>query len=224
MGMPNGTHQAASNGIAALGRQISLHTSAAGTTGAFEATGGGYGRQETSGWTENGSGTNAGGQVNIPCAAATYVEGGIWSTETGTTLSEPENLAVTGDTVGGTFAAGTYYWVVTAVNHNGETTAGDEDSAVLTGSTGSADLVWDEVEGALSYKIYRGTSPGSENILVAEGVTGLTYTDTNAPGTSETPPVSNTASSFVGSAAFSGGSITVSGSGASINVTPSVAA
>lgn len=78
MGIPNATHQAASNAIAALGTYISLHTATGGTTGASEATGGGYARVQTT-WTAGSTGTNSGSVVNISCAAGTYVEGGIWS-------------------------------------------------------------------------------------------------------------------------------------------------
>jgi hypothetical protein len=79
MGIPNNTRQTASNAAAALGNWISLHTAAAGTTGASEAAGGGYGRRQSTPWSPDGAGTNTGPQVNIPCAAGTYVEGGIWS-------------------------------------------------------------------------------------------------------------------------------------------------
>jgi hypothetical protein len=86
MGLPNATHQAASDAIAALGRWISLHTGAGGgTTGANETSGGGYGRQQTT-WTGNTTGTNNGSLVNIACAAGTYTEGGIWSASTAGTF------------------------------------------------------------------------------------------------------------------------------------------
>ncbi|ALA48569.1 minor tail protein [Mycobacterium phage PopTart] len=78
MGIPNATHKAASDAIAALGDWISVHTGAAGTTGANEATGGGYAREQTS-WTSGSTGTNTGDEVEISVAAGTYVEGGIWS-------------------------------------------------------------------------------------------------------------------------------------------------
>lgn len=82
MGIPNATHKAASDAIAGLGRYISLHTGAgASTTGANEATGGSYARQQTT-WTSGSTGTNSGSEVNILCAAGTYTEGGIWSTLT----------------------------------------------------------------------------------------------------------------------------------------------
>jgi hypothetical protein len=86
MGIPNATHAAASAAIAGLGRWISLHQSTgAGTTGANEASGGGYGRQQTT-WTPDGAGTNAGSAVSIPCAAGTYTEGGIFSANTAGTF------------------------------------------------------------------------------------------------------------------------------------------
>ena len=78
MGIPNATHQAASNAIAGLGAYISLHTADAGTTGASEATSGGYARVQTT-WTPGSTGTNMGSVVNISCAAGTYVQGGIFS-------------------------------------------------------------------------------------------------------------------------------------------------
>lgn len=79
MGIPNATHKAASDAIAALGRYISVHTGAGGgTTGANEASGGSYVRKQTT-WTSGATGTNSGAEVNIPVAAGTYTEGGIWS-------------------------------------------------------------------------------------------------------------------------------------------------
>lgn len=86
MGMPNATHQAAADGIKALGAWISLHTSTGGgTTGANEATGGGYGRQQTT-WTSGSTGVVNGSQVTIPCAAGTYTEGGVNSASTAGTF------------------------------------------------------------------------------------------------------------------------------------------
>jgi hypothetical protein len=85
MGIPNATHQVAADAIKALGSWISLHTAAAGTTGASEATGGGYSRKQTT-WTSGSTGTVSGTLVNIPCAAGTYVEGGIWSASTAGTF------------------------------------------------------------------------------------------------------------------------------------------
>ena len=85
MGIPNATHQAAADAIKALGAYISLHTAAGGTTGANEATGGGYGRQLTT-WTSGSTGAVTGSQVNVPCAAGTYTEGGVFSAATAGTF------------------------------------------------------------------------------------------------------------------------------------------
>lgn len=78
MGIPNATHQAAATAISALGAYISAHTGAGGTTGANEATGGSYARKLTT-WTPGATGVVNGSTVNVPVAAGTYVEGGIWS-------------------------------------------------------------------------------------------------------------------------------------------------
>lgn len=79
MGIPNATHQAAADGMKALGAYVSLHTSTGGgTTGANEASGGSYARQLTT-WTSGSTGTVTGTAVTIPCAAATYTEGGVFS-------------------------------------------------------------------------------------------------------------------------------------------------
>lgn len=85
MGIPNATHQAAADAIKALGAYISLHTAAGGTTGASEATGGGYVRKLTT-WTSGSTGVVNGTTQNIPVAAATYTEGGIWSASTAGTF------------------------------------------------------------------------------------------------------------------------------------------
>lgn len=85
MGIPNATKQAAVDAVKALGNWISLHTGAAGTTGANEATGGGYGRQQST-LTSGSTGTVSGSAVTIPCAAGTYVEGGVFSASTAGTF------------------------------------------------------------------------------------------------------------------------------------------
>jgi hypothetical protein len=235
MGIPNATHQVASNAIAAQGNWISLHTGAgAGTTGANEATGGGYSRQQSTPWVQDGVGDNTGPQVNLSCAAGTYTEGGIFSASTGTALTVPSGASATAVS-GGSLAVNTFYYVVTAFNWSGETTASAEVSATTSGSNLSIHVSWSAVAGisgatgiaalVSGYNIYRGTAPGAENLLVATvAPTATTYADTGAAGTSASAPGSNAASTFVGSAPFTGGSVTVSGLGASINVSPSVTA
>jgi hypothetical protein len=92
---------------------------------------------------------------------------------------------------GGTFAAGTYYWVVTAKNAKGETIASNEISATLTANQEQA-MTWAAISGATSYNVYRGTVSGGENVLVAN-VAGTSYTDTGIAGSAGTPPGVNLA-------------------------------
>ena len=108
----------------------------------------------------------------------------------------PSTLSGVSSSTGGTFTAGTYYWKITAVTANGESTAGNEITATLTGSTSSDALTWTQVTGATGYKVYRGTTSGGQNILVTTIGSGstVTYTDTGTAGTSATAPVVNNAS------------------------------
>jgi hypothetical protein len=235
MGIPNATHQVASNAIAAQGNWISLHTDTAGTSGANEASGSGYARQQSTPWAADGVGDNNGPQVNISCAAGTYKEGGIWSVQTGSSLSAPSGLAASA-TSGGSLTSGTtYYYKITGFNWSGQTTASLEVSATPSGSNLSVALTWSSLTGVsglsgiggllAGFKVYRGTASGSENVVVATVLNTATgYTDTGGAGTAASLPGSNTASTFVGSAAFIGGNVTVTGVGASINVTPAITA
>ncbi len=104
MAIPNATKQAAANAITALGAWISLHTSAASTTGANEATGGGYARKQTT-WTPTGTGGANGSSVNIPVAAGTYAEGGIFSAATAGTFVGSSAFSGGSVTVSGTGAS-----------------------------------------------------------------------------------------------------------------------
>jgi hypothetical protein len=93
-------------------------------------------------------------------------------------------------TTGGTLAGGTYYYVVTAIDvDGGETRAGPEAFCVVTGPQGSVPMSWSPPAGAqavVSYRVYRGTSPGSESVYFTSATTS--FTDTGAAGTSGTPP------------------------------------
>lgn len=110
----------------------------------------------------------------------------------GGALAAP-TLSAGASQAGGTFAAGTYYWKVTAVTGYGETTGSNEISATLTLNQQKV-LNWTAVAGAERYKLYRGTSAGNQNVLVAT-IAGslLTYTDTGTAGTAATVPTSSTA-------------------------------
>lgn len=93
---------------------------------------------------------------------------------------------------GGSFAAGTYFWVLTAVSSAGETIASNEVTSAV-GLNGSAVFTWTTVPAAVSYKLYRGTATGAENALIATLGSGVTTTsDTGGSGSAASPPGSST--------------------------------
>lgn len=108
-------------------------------------------------------------------------------------LVSPAGLTATPNVGGGTFAAGTYYWVVTGTDALGETTGSNEANAVIA-LNGTATLNWTYLPpGTTGVKVYRGTAPGAENALIATLGNVLTYLDTGTVGSAATPPTVNTA-------------------------------
>jgi hypothetical protein len=113
-------------------------------------------------------------------------------------------LDSTPSTTGGSLAAGTYYYVVTATDFGGgETTRSFESRGVVTtGSTSSISLKWRPVPGATGYKVYRTTASGNygspsliATISSANASTVLTeisYIDTAAATSAGAPPAVNT--------------------------------
>ncbi len=90
----------------------------------------------------------------------------------------PVLAAPTGATTGGTLAAGTYYYRVSATVGGIEGLACAEQSGtVASGSTGSVALSVTAVSGATAYKFY-GRTTGAEQLLVSQA--GTTYTDTGS--------------------------------------------
>ena len=111
-------------------------------------------------------------------------------------MAAPVQSATSTSTTGGTLAAGTYFYKVTALNAAGETVGSNEQSQVTTGTTSTVTVSWGAVTGATSYRVYRGTATNAENVFyaVAGGAT-VTFTDTGAASTAGTPPSTNTAGS-----------------------------
>jgi uncharacterized phage protein gp47/JayE len=85
----------------------------------------------------------------------------------------PTSLMLGSSLTGGTLPAGNYFYAVTAVTPDGETIASNEETVVLTGATSRVTLTWAGVVGATSYRVYRGSAPGSEIQLAEVGVTGF---------------------------------------------------
>lgn len=106
-------------------------------------------------------------------------------------LSAPVQSVPT-TTSGGSLAAGTYYYVITALNAEGETTASNEKS-IAVAVNGEVLLSWAAVTGATGYRVYRGTGAGAENVYYAPG-NQTTYTDTGAVSSAGSPPAFNSTS------------------------------
>lgn len=111
---------------------------------------------------------------------------------TAASLAAPVLNTATTATTGGTLAATTYFYVLTALNANGETLQSNEISRVTTGSTSTVSHSWSAVAGATGYKLYRSTATTTETLLTTLGAV-TSYTDTGAltPGAA-VPPTANT--------------------------------
>ena len=144
---------------------------------------------------------NSGSSVGIGAAGTTaetlQIGGSI-----GFELATPEIASATG-TSGGTLSPNTYYYAVTALDSAGEETiVSDEESVVVDGvGTTAVDLNWGVVDGAASYRVYKGTATGVYTEYF--DVTDPLYTDDGTAGTV-------VASIPTGTSAFRG---TVSGGG-----------
>jgi hypothetical protein len=115
-------------------------------------------------------------------------------------LTAPQNLGTTPLTTGGTLAAGTYFYKVTARL----LTAGDqwvrsaassEVAATTTTATSRITISWQPVPTATEYYIYGRSSGGQTirfSVTSAAGCSGNTcsFTDTGAAGTTEAVPTS----------------------------------
>jgi hypothetical protein len=147
-------------------------------------------------------------------------------------LTTPTTSTLTTATTGGTLTASTSYcYRVNAVNSIGSTIPSTE-SCLTTGSTTSTNTItipWSTISGATSYSIYGRTT--SAELLLASGITALTYTDTGSLTPSGAMPTTNTTlgSIYTGSstsgdlASYSGTSGKIVDSGVS-STTPSFTA
>lgn len=112
------------------------------------------------------------------------------SAMTVSTLSAPTISGIT--TGSGTLAAATYYYKVTAVNVNGETTGSAEVSHVLA-APGGNQVTWGAISGATGYNIYRSTVTNTEHFLASVGSPAVTFLDDGSLTPTSTPvPSSNT--------------------------------
>lgn len=106
-------------------------------------------------------------------------------------LAAPVQSAAATSATGGTLAAGTYFYKVTAIGAAGESLGSNEQSIATTGTTSKNTITWATVVGATSYRIYRGTAAGLENKYFTVGAV-LTFDDVGGVGTTGIPPVGTT--------------------------------
>ncbi len=112
------------------------------------------------------------------------------------TVSTPSGVSAsvgTSGTVGANLVASTtYYYEVTAVTPNGQTTASTEVSGTEGTTAYPITISWSTVSGATSYYIYKGTVSGTDYYLA--NTTSTSYTDSGSTATTTTlPPTANTA-------------------------------
>jgi len=77
---------------------------------------------------------------------------------------------------GGFLPAGAQFWVVAAVNANGETIGSNEVTST-PGLNGTQALSWVAITGAAGYTVYRGIATGAENTAVAYLGPVITFLD-----------------------------------------------
>ncbi|MBV6360447.1 hypothetical protein R2325_16465 [Mycobacteroides chelonae] len=108
MAIPDATHKSACDAVVSIGNWVSVHSTAAGTSGTNEATGGSYARQQSTfatGAMSGGYWVRTGSAVNVPVAAGTYAEAGLWSASSTGTFVGSDAFVGGSVTVSGTGAS-----------------------------------------------------------------------------------------------------------------------
>jgi len=81
------------------------------------------------------------------------------------TLGLPNNLTLA-TAGGGSLAAATYFYKVSAIDGATGETQGSVEASIITGANGKNTLTWNVVPNATGYNVYRSTSTGTETLLV----------------------------------------------------------
>lgn len=100
------TRQILADAYTGAGSYFSIHTGSPGSTGANEASGGGYQRKQTT-WGTGSNGVTSGSQMQFDLPSGTYTNAGLWSGDapggifrdgcamTSTMLSSPGQILLT---------------------------------------------------------------------------------------------------------------------------------
>lgn len=107
-------------------------------------------------------------------------------------IAAPANLAGVGSTTGGTLAAGTYTYRVTAITEQGESVASTAAVVVTTGTTSKVTLTWDAVTSATGYRVFSKLGAGAESLLAETTATTYEALNNTSIG-ADVPPTTGTA-------------------------------
>lgn len=120
--------------------------------------------------------------VTTGVSAAAMGQAGIFRDDvlSGFNLAPPVQAALA-TAAGGSLAAATYYYKVTAVDAKGKESLASNEQNIVTALNNKNTVTWAVVPGAVSYRVYRGTAAGAENVvfLVPGGAT-VSLVDTGA--------------------------------------------
>lgn len=114
-------------------------------------------------------------------------------------LGPPQNVVAVDAGTGGSFAAGTYYWTVIALDGaGGETTAATVGSAAIAAGH-KATVTWNYLPNAVEYLLFRSNVPVGGNIGTvaaiaqpAPGSATVSFTDLGGPTAPTLPPTTDT--------------------------------
>jgi hypothetical protein len=112
----------------------------------------------------------------------------------------PPSYITAAVTTGGSLAAGTYDYAVTALTATGETTPSSVQTVTVPAGA-AVKLSWGGPVGSTSYRLYRGTSPSNLKLIgslahatTQQGDSGCVWTDTGTETpTTSSPPTTDTA-------------------------------
>jgi len=110
----------------------------------------------------------------------------------GSTVAAPVLTKGTVLTTGGTFGAATYFWKITAIDASGGESLVSNEITNAIAANGTIAMSWAALTNATGFKVYRGTSTGAENKLVATLGLVTSYVDTGTAGTTATLPAADT--------------------------------
>jgi hypothetical protein len=103
-------------------------------------------------------------------------------------LATPTGLVATDGGAGGTLAANTYFYVVSAQDGAGGTTIVSNESSVAVALNHKINLNWTAVPNAVTYTVFRGLGSGTEVILITPLITTNSFVDTGAFATGSSIP------------------------------------